>query len=313
MSLGGFLLGMSVAVAVLGARVLDVSAQEARATARTTASVVELFFDGADNQTAAHLEWFDADGVAHVTLVQVGGDRELGPGVGLAVRYDPGRPDDLVFPGRDGEFPPPGDWQARILLALLAAVSGLLLLLGARLLLNLRAARAPAAVWRAAPRLLTAEARGARWFAGYLRLTAEPVGGGPVRRYLQRVYWDPALDRMPRRKRSRDGVPVQVHVGGWPFRRAVVLLDDGTRLWPAGRLRRRAPRKWVVESRPATARRRSRPGWGSVGLIVMATGCGAFGLYGPAIGLAAAGVGFATVYYIWGWYGGEVICGSEAS
>ncbi|MEQ4720394.1 hypothetical protein [Nonomuraea sp. B19D2] len=42
-------------------------------------------------------------------------------------------------------------------------------------------------------------------------------------------------------------------------------------------------------------------------------GPGTFGRYGPGIGLAAAGVGFATVYYIWGWYGGEVICGSEAS
>ncbi|RVX46229.1 hypothetical protein EDD27_9090 [Nonomuraea polychroma] len=310
-SIGGFLLGMSVAIVVLGVLTLDVSAQQARATARTSATVVYLYYDDAGGHVAADLEWFDAGGVRHVTLVQVGNDREVVPGAGLAIRYAPDNPDGLVFPGADDEFPPPGDWVLRTVLGLLVALPALLLLLGARLLLNLRAARAPAAAWRAAPLLLTHRNSNATWYAGYLRLTEVPAGGGPARRYLQRVYWDPALDRMRPRKQRQYGEQVQAHVGGWPFRRAVVVLDDGTRVWPAGRLRRRRPWRWNEEPRPSYGRRRPRPGGGLIAAMAATVGIGSFALYGPAVGIAAAGVGVAILHYIWGWYGGEVICGHD--
>lgn len=126
-SIGGFLLGMSVAIVVLGVLALDVSAQQARATARTSATVIDLYFDDAGDHVAADLEWFDADGVRHVTLAQVGKDRELAPEVSLAIRYDPDHPKGLVFPGADDEFPPPGDWvpQERYVLTTFACGSNM--------------------------------------------------------------------------------------------------------------------------------------------------------------------------------------------
>ncbi|MEV4115738.1 hypothetical protein [Nonomuraea sp. NPDC049695] len=146
--------------------------------------------------------------------------------------------------------------------------------------------------------LLTSSTSKGTWYAGYLRFTVVPAGGGPARRYLQRVYWDPALERMRPRKRSQYGEQVRAHVGGWPFRRAVVVLDDGTRLWPAGRLRRRCPWEWREEPRPSYGRRRPRPGGGLVAAVVVTVSLGSFALGGPAIGLAAAGVGVAMMHYM---------------
>ncbi|MBE8474464.1 hypothetical protein [Streptomyces justiciae] len=63
---------------------------------------------------------------------------------------------------------------------------------------------------------------------------------GPRR---QRVMWHPALDEHPGR------VPVTVHGG----RTAVVVLPDGTRLVPVGRLRRREPARLTFAD-PQTVR-----------------------------------------------------------
>ncbi|MDN3024601.1 hypothetical protein [Streptomyces sp. S.PB5] len=65
-------------------------------------------------------------------------------------------------------------------------------------------------------------------------------GTGPRR---QRVMWHPALDELP------DGVPVTVH----GRRTALVVLPDGTRLVPLGRLHRHDPRQTPLDV-PSTVR-----------------------------------------------------------
>jgi hypothetical protein len=62
---------------------------------------------------------------------------------------------------------------------------------------------------------------------------------------LQRVIWDPAINRLC------PGDPVLVRRHG---RYAVVDLPDGTRLWPAGTLRVSDPRGWKLIERPSNAR-----------------------------------------------------------
>jgi len=67
---------------------------------------------------------------------------------------------------------------------------------------------------------------------------------------LQRIMWDPAVERI------RPGDEVSVRTCGWPGRRAVVDLADGTRLWPAGTLRHVPPRTWTLVERPSVLRMR---------------------------------------------------------
>ena len=302
-SVAGVTFGVLVAVAVLAVHVANVWAQETRATARATASVSSVRVDRRGNETAADLRWTDADGTAHLTRVQVTDEFDPTLDSPLVVRYDPGDPRGLVFPAEGEEFPPPGDWQRYALLAVLAVYPAMLLALGARLLLNLRATRAPAATWLSEPLLLTYSWKGSRSFAGYLRLIEEPTGDEPGRRYLQRVYWDPALDRI------RRGEPVTVQVAGGPLRRAVVTLDDGTRLWPAGRLRRRKPFGWLEQRRPVGAQHRRLPTREHLAVVAAAA---LLPMFGPDAAIAFAGVSFALVYFAWGLYGGEAVCSDGA-
>ncbi|MEU6377599.1 hypothetical protein [Streptomyces sp. NPDC046909] len=72
-----------------------------------------------------------------------------------------------------------------------------------------------------------------------LDIDGEAAGGSR----WQRVMWHPALDDLP------DRVPVTVH----GHRRAVIVLPDGTRLVPLGRLRRAAPSHTPLEA-PSTVR-----------------------------------------------------------
>ncbi|MFG6194372.1 hypothetical protein [Nonomuraea sp. JJY05] len=298
-SLAGLTLGLLVAVAILGVRCAGVAGQEARATARATAYVSHIY----DDADTVDLTWTDAQGVEHVTVVQV--DAPLAMDSTATVRYDPGNAAGLVFPAEDEAFPPPGDWQSRCLPVVLAAYAFLVLLVGARLALNLRAARMPEASWRAVPLLATYGSGLAQWYAGYLRL----IPPGDVGAFVQRVYWHPALDRMPNWADFSRGGEVSVRVGPWPFRRAVVTLPDGTRLWPAGRLRRRIPWGWSHDDRPVGAPHHRMP---TRDLIIAILAFSAFELAGFVdffIGTAILGLLFGLIFFLWGWYGGEAICG----
>ncbi|MFD1547766.1 hypothetical protein [Nonomuraea guangzhouensis] len=299
----GLTLGMLVAVAILGVRCADVAAQDARATVRATAYVSHVHDDDSDGPEAVGLTWTDSQGVEHVTIVQVGGRLALDSAV--AVRYDPGNPGGLVFPAEEEAFPPPGDWQSRYLLALLATYVFLGVLVGARLALNVRAKRMPEASWRAMPLLVTYGSSLARWYTGYLRL----VPPGDARGFVQRVYWHPALDRMPYWADRALGGKVLVRVGPWPFRRAVVTLPDGTRLWPAGRLRRRIPWGWSAEERPVGAPHHYMPTRDLIIAILALSALELSGFVDFFVGMASLGLVFGLIFFLWGWYGGEAICG----
>lgn len=147
-----------------------------------------------------------------------------------------------------GRAPDTLDW----IVALAGAVSGYLLMVGGWLLRFRGARRACAAEaesWQVLP--LLGIFKSLR--APYLLLVA-PSGRLPMppdlryrpgRRELQRVVWDPAINRLC------PGDPVLVRRHG---RYAVVDLPDGTRLWPAGTLRVREPKNWELVERPSNAR-----------------------------------------------------------
>jgi hypothetical protein len=305
-SVAGFTIGMLVAIGSLAAGVVSIGAANARATARATGTVGELYGD--DSVSAMGVAWADADGAEHVTLVQTGSDTPDTLGSQFTIRYDPADPAGLVFPAEGEEFPPPGDGSRYLLLALMVVLPVPLLLLGARLLLNLRAARAPESRWRAGAVLLTYGPPYVRWFAGYLELVPEPGGEEPVDIYVQRVYWDSALDRIAPGHSIHRGDPVSVRLGAKPFRRAVVTLHDGTRLWPAGRLRRSSPWGWNEKPRPVLAPTRLFP-WGLFAAITVMAGIEVVAWPGFGFAVPTAALIFALVFYMWGWYGGEVICG----
>ncbi|MFI7130327.1 hypothetical protein ACIBQ1_31870 [Nonomuraea sp. NPDC050153] len=301
----GLTLGMLVAVAILGVRCAGVAAQEARATARATAYVSHV--DDKDVPETVGLTWTDSEDVEHFTVVQGGGLLTLESVV--AIRYDPGNPADLVFPAEQEAFPPPGDWQSRYLLAMLATYVFLGVLVGARLALNLRADRMPEASWRAMPLLVTYGSSLARWYTGYLRL----IPPDDERGFVQRVYWHPALDRMPYWADFFRGGKVSVRVGPWPFRRAVVTLPDGTRLWPAGRLRRRIPWGWSHDDRPVGAPHHRMPTRDLILAILALSALEVAGFLDFFIGMATLGLVFGLIFFLWGWFGGEAICGDGLS
>jgi hypothetical protein len=188
------------------------------------------------------------------------------------------------------------------LLAIIVSFVVMLLALAVRLQLNLRAARAPESSWRATSLQVGFTPPGRsrpNQYATYLALSSASDSRA---RWVQRMYWDPAVDRM------RANAWVKVRMGTGLMRRAVVILPDGTRLWPAGSLRSRFPWRWDKEGRrrPATVRfRLPRPV-----LVLMGVVGGAGPLWlpgGPSAACAMAAVMWAGVFFAWGWIGGEPV------
>ncbi|MEV0234186.1 hypothetical protein [Nonomuraea sp. NPDC050786] len=298
-SLGGFTLGASAAFGVLAVQAAGVVDAELHATARAMATVRFIEFDGQGNPEMFHLDWSDGRN-SHQTVIQAESERFVQGSV-LSIRYDPADPGGLVFPAEDDGIPPPGDMLRRAPFVV-AGLYGLGLVLAlARSLLNRRAAGAADVRWRARSLTLGSSRRGIVWFSQYLELIPER-GARP---YYQRVYWDPAFDQLAK------GPKAQVRIGGWPFRRAVVIAGDGTRLWPAARLRRRTPKGWKKWDRPM-----GRPYWHGPSrvLLVSIMGVTASGLFRldallyllPVLALLA---GF--VCLLWGWYGGQPLYRSD--
>jgi hypothetical protein len=171
----------------------------------------------------------------------------------------------------------------------------------ARGLFNARARSAPTSEWRV--RICLATRRG---LVGGVLVSLTPVDATvvPVGRYWQRVLWSPALGEL-----ARDQV-VRARLRPGRFGRAVIESPDGSLIWPAGRLRRRAPltpRAWPPSWR------RDRPRLGPFvalcalliplagGIVVRAA------LSAPPRAVAAFAVCcYALWFHLWGWLGGVV-------
>ncbi|MCP2353756.1 hypothetical protein HD597_000776 [Nonomuraea thailandensis] len=305
-SLLGFTAGILVAGALLGVSVVRTAQNDADATFRTIAAVHGLYVDDDDKVVLADLAWTDARGRAHVTVVQTGEDQALELNDILQIRADPLGTGELVFPLRDA-FPYPGDQSRLALLVVLVSFVVMLLALAVRLQLNLRAARAPERSWRATSLQVGFTPFGRlrpNQYATYLVLLSE---SDDKARWVQRMYWDPAVDHM------RANAWVKVRMGTGLTRRAVVILPDGTRLWPAGSLRSGFPWRWDKEGRrrPATVRYRlPRP---LLVFIGVAGGAGPLWLdVGPSAACAMGALMGAGMFYAWGWFGGEPVYASRS-
>ncbi|MFG6200221.1 hypothetical protein [Nonomuraea sp. JJY05] len=292
-SLGGFTLGALVAFGVLAVQAAGVADAESRATARSMATVEYIDFDGQGNPEMFHLNWSDGRN-SHQTMIQADSEHFVQGSV-LPIRYDPADPGGLVFPAGHEDVPPPGDMLRRAPFVV-AGIYGLgLVLVLARFLLNRHAASAAEARWQVRPLILEYRTKGVRWFSPYLKLVPER-GARP---YYQRVHWDPAVDE------RAEALKAQVRIGGGPFRRAVVITGDGTRLWPAGRLRRRTPRGWEESDRPLGKPYWHGPGWVLVASITGVTAAGLLRLDALLYLVPVLALLVGLLCLMWGWYGGR--------
>ncbi|GAA4066967.1 hypothetical protein [Nonomuraea soli] len=179
-------------------------------------------------------------------------------------------------------------WLGIILLIL---VPGAWLVRG---LLHRAAGSAPPSEWRVSVRI------GVNQAARVPFLEMVPVGEPESSRW-QRVMWAPAFAEIP------PGTVLTARVGGpRPFRRAVVELPDGTRLAPAGKLRRRMYTGFAIE--PYVLRRpKGFPLPHHLYVVIPAGLCvvSAFLLEGDLLAATILPLLlFGYLIHLWGWYGG---------
>ncbi|NUT40360.1 MAG: hypothetical protein HOV86_10245 [Thermoactinospora sp.] len=188
-------------------------------------------------------------------------------------------------------LPDAGSGMLWLAIAVLVLVSGAWLVRG---LLHRLASSAPPSEWRVCARIGVNEA------ARVPFLEMAPVGEPESGRW-QRVMWAPAFAEIP------NDTVLTAHVGGpRPFRRAVVELPDGTRLAPAGKLRRRMYVGYVIK--PYVLRRPSGFPLPHYLYVVIPAGLGVLGAFRLEGDLMAAAVLplllFGSMIHLWGWYGG---------
>lgn len=269
-------------------------------TATAMGEVVERGV-GADGDEVL-VRWEDRTGRAHVQHFPDRGTTDYTNGVVLLVAYDPtddnpsGRPIDWQDISKENGYE--DDLvDAAVFGGVVAAA--LCCVWAYRGLRFRRAARRPG---RSATALVRVGDR--RSLAGQNLPTTWLVLGEGAGPRCQRVMWHPALDELP------DRAPVTVH----GRRTAVVVLPDGTRLVPLGRLRHLKPRHTGLEV-PLTVRadlrdtfvipagtvvRPTRPWWRPV-LPFTATGAvlGIAMAYvngdGTLVSVVAAALAFATL------------------
>lgn len=255
---------------------------------------------GADGDEVL-VRWKDRTGRAHVQRFPDRGTTAF-DGVIFLVAYDPteenprGRPIDWLYIPKEYGYEDELISAAAFGGVVAAAMCGVWVYRGLRFR---RVARRPG---RPATALVRVGDR--RSLAGYNLPTTWLVLGEGEGPRCQRVMWHPALDELP------DRTPVTVH----GRRTAVVVLPDGTRLVPLGRLRHLKPRHTGFEV-PLTVRadlrdtfvipagtvvRPTRPWWRPV-LPFTATGAvlGIAMAYvngdGTLVSVVAAALAFATL------------------
>ncbi|MGW2043864.1 hypothetical protein ACWCPF_01605 [Streptomyces sp. NPDC001858] len=190
-----------------------------RATAMTVGVVVE---DGIGGEDDVRVRWTDDEDRTRVQRFPVYDTDRYRKGSSFPVAYAPGSAE--AFPADPDETATEDDLVFPIVLGAVAALllTGVWVWRGLRFRLTARRPGRPMTVRVRYGRRLRTVLRAPR--TTWLELTA-PDGT----RRRQRVMWHPILDETPAES------PVTVH--GRDRRPAVVVLPDGTRLVPLGRLR----------------------------------------------------------------------------
>ncbi|WP_112469179.1 hypothetical protein [Streptomyces triticisoli] len=262
-----------------------------RATARVSGLIVE---DGIGDEEDIRVRWTDRTGREHVQRFAIYDTDRYTKGRHFAVVHDPHQADPRGFPGDPEETAEEDDLLVPILLAGIVA-AGLCSVWAWRGLRFRWAARRPG-------RPMTAtvcrgrQARGAGQLSESVWLTLTEPGreDGPVVR--QRVMWHPALDD------HTGPVEVTAHHKAGTRGALVARLPDGTRLVPLGRLRRRPPRRVVLDTY-ATVRSSLRDSFTPVD----ATALSARFWWRPAAWMAGVGL------VVGGLFGGFVVGGSAVA
>ena len=258
---------------------------------------------------AVEVGWRDRNGKTHRSIFVLSYPEQWRVGDRFDVRYDPEHPDRQVYPAR--EFvgytfdEGLGEDKALVELVVTAAFLVLFLLMWlGRGVLNLRAARSGVIVeWEARPVLASHRLR---WWSRLLLLV--PDSGWEDARW-QRIMWDPSFAQMS------GSTMVRAHITAGRPGRAVVELPDGTRLWPAGRLRKREYRNWDLDPEdldpedldpePSGERLFALPNV-VYHILVAAAGGVLLSLVGKIGVLTGVGVAVGGFVHLWGWYGGEL-------
>ncbi|MFJ8106860.1 hypothetical protein [Streptomyces sp. NPDC096132] len=219
--------GYALFAAMLGLHASAYLDARDRATARTTGVVVE---DGIGDDQDVRVRWTDGGHHIHVQRFGVYDTDRYAEGEDFPVAYDPSAAHPRGFPADPDETSAEDDLVAPIFLGAAVALPLILVWLWRGLRFRLTARR-PGRPTTARVRVGTRRTGWRAPTATWLELTA-PKG----RSHWQRVMWHPALHDPP------PELSVTVHGGAPNSRRpAVVVLTDGTRLVPLGRLRDHAP------------------------------------------------------------------------
>lgn len=289
--------GYALFAAWLGIHAYDYVTARDRASATATGVVAE---DGIGGDDDIRVRWTDGSGHTHVQRFGVYDIDRYEKGRPFRVAYDPAATDPRGFPADPDETVAEDDLLMPMVFlgVVMFAQCGVWAWRGLRLRLTARALGRPmTATVRIGKR------RPALWRGSattWLVLADPERAGWPVRR--QRVMWHPALDA------CRGATAVTVRQLGRGRRAAVVELEDGTRLVPLGRLRRREPAYPLLdplEAVPTTLRdafiiptgttlRPSRPWWHNGALTAaLGTVIGVTGAFLMAEGTLVAVVGWA--------------------
>lgn len=282
------------------------------------------------------VRWTDQHGNPHTQRFEVVDPAVYPQGSAYGVRYDPRHPGRAFPADTDGTYLPTDNTSLALLGACLLAPL-LLAPWGVRLVAIRRSLARPGMPYQAMA-LIGRHKKAARLTRPFVALIPTelplPQWGYevgvvelPEGSRLQGVMWHPALDAL------EPGTRVLVHARPTQRLGAVVVLPDGTRLWPAGRLRRSVPVWWRLPPRPAFVWRQQSgsrgPGtvmvaskpraglWRALKVVVGRVGA----IAGPAIGAATlrtAGAGAGVIVllavpagmaaltaYLWGLLGGE--------
>lgn len=207
-----------------------------RADARAYGTVIQ---DGIDDADDIRVRWTDDSGERHVSRFGIYDTDKYVKGAQFVVRYDRSDPDRAAFPADADETSAEDDMYAGAILPWVLVVTVVTWWL-IRLIRARRARRGP--LQNSVATIFCAHNELAGPLSALVRTTWVRIGVGTDAE-LQRVMWHPSLSS------AGYDEPVFVTRGGGA---ASVVLADGSRLSPIGRLRATAPDRYALEELPAT-------------------------------------------------------------